>query len=479
MSNRQVLELSEKNVPKGWVLTKIQDAFGAKTDIVAGPFGSSLKATEYVNEGIPLIRLQNVERCRFINKNIRYITVNKAEQLKSHSFSKNDIVVTKLGDPLGKACIVPEYLEYGIVVADVIRMRTCDKLILKKFLMYLINSDSVIKQFMVQTKGTTRPRVNLTKFRQFVIPLAPRQEQERIVSKIESIFAKIDKTETLLKAIHARNKQLRQVVLKRAFEGKLVPQDPSDEPASVLLKRISPNVKPVDDLKSESNLPRGWIIIKINEISVINPRKPETGLIDDGFKVSFIPMKCVGELTGKVDLSTTRAYAEVKKNYTYFINDDIIFAKITPCMENGKVAIMRGLKNGIGFGSTEFHVIRLKDTLNRKFYFRYLMQDGFRDSAQSNMKGTAGQLRVPADYLKNALVPIPPINEQKRIVSKIESIFARIDAIDEHITKLLSMLAMLRKSVLKHAFEGRLVPQDPNDEPAYKLLEQVRGARHA
>ena len=224
---------------------------------------------------------------------------------------------------------------------------------------------------------------------------------------------------------------------------------------------------------TESNLPKGWIKLKLNEISVINPRKPEVGLIDDGLKVSFIPMKCVGELTGKVDLSTTRAYAEVKKNYTYFINNDIIFAKITPCMENGKVAIVRELKNGIGFGSTEFHVIRLKDTLNQKFYFYYLMQDDFRDGAQNNMKGTAGQLRVPADYLKNALVPMPPINEQKRIVTKIESIFAKIDKAETLLKDVHARNKQLRQVVLKRAFEGKLVPQDPNDEPVPSLSKRI------
>ncbi len=239
--------------------------------------------------------------------------------------------------------------------------------------------------------------------------------------------------------------------------------------------------KSVDLEPNSSDLPRGWIIRRLSEVAKINPRKPKGKGIDNNLKVSFIPMRCVEEITGNIDLSITRRYDEVGKGYTYFKNGDIIFAKITPCMENGKIAITYGLKNGIGFGSTEFHVIRLNgDYIVQKFYFHYLMQDSFRHMAQKNMKGTAGQQRVPLDYLENALVLLPPLSEQKRIVAKIESIFTQIDASQQKLEKLSlqvksvhESLDMLKSSILKQAFEGKLVPQDPNDEPAGIFLEVI------
>ena len=190
---------TELELPQGWVLGRISDVvLNPKNDIVDGPFGSNLKSTEYVDQGIPIIRLQNVSRYQFINKNIRYVTKEKAEQLKRHSFLKNDIVMTKLGIPVGKACLVPEFLESGIIVADILRMRVAEKFISKQFILYLINSNFIIKQFAYNTKGTTRPRVNLTKFRNFLIPIPPLNEQKRIVDKIEELFSKIDSTKQSL-----------------------------------------------------------------------------------------------------------------------------------------------------------------------------------------------------------------------------------------------------------------------------------------
>ena len=226
-------------------------------------------------------------------------------------------------------------------------------------------------------------------------------------------------------------------------------------------------------------VPHGWETVTLSQISTINPKLEKH--LDPKLEVSFIPMKCVEKLSGKFDLTNHKRFEAVKNKFTYFEDQDIIFAKITPCMQNGKIAIMNGLKNGIGYGSTEFHVIRLLDSrFLRKFYFYYLLQETFRKDMVSKMKGTAGQLRVSTNVLSNVMVPFPPFAEQKRIVAKIESIFSRIDAAREKLDLLASRvgstsgsLDTLRDSVLKQAFEGRLVPQDPGDESAQILLERI------
>ena len=148
---------------------------------------------------------------------------------------------------------------------------------------------------------------------------------------------------------------------------------------------------------------------------VINPRAGRTGY-PEGMVVSFVPMAAVDERLGAITVREERPFAEVSKGFTSFEEGDVLFAKITPCMENGKVALARNLTNGIGRGSTEFHVLRPKDLVLGEYIYHFVRQARFREEAKRNFTGTAGQQRVPKSFMKNALVPVPPLNEQRRIV---------------------------------------------------------------
>ena len=228
--------------------------------------------------------------------------------------------------------------------------------------------------------------------------------------------------------------------------------------------------------------PSKWLYADLKTIAKINPKFDRTKYSDE-LGVSFIPMKRVSELTGDVDLSETRKFGKVKKGYTPFQDGDIIFAKITPCMENGKVAILSRLSNGIGFGSTEFHVLRLLKFMPRKYLFYYLIQEDFRKNAKRNMTGSVGQKRVPTDYLKQIEIPFPPLPEQNRIAAKIEELFTKLDAGVEALKQAQAQLKRYSQSVLKAAVEGRLTAewreqrsvQVSKDElePAEKLLERI------
>jgi len=144
-------------LPPTWALVRLEQLVeNPGSDIVDGPFGSNLKASEYIEDGVPIIRLQNVSSGEFIEKNIRYISQEKAESLHRHSYVPGDLVITKLGSPLGEACIVPAYFPAGIIVADIVRARL-HVLVEKCALMYALNSETVQQQFKALTKGTTRP----------------------------------------------------------------------------------------------------------------------------------------------------------------------------------------------------------------------------------------------------------------------------------------------------------------------------------
>ena len=161
---------------------------------------------------------------------------------------------------------------------------------------------------------------------------------------------------------------------------------------------------------------------KLGEVCLINPK---SCTLRDDTEVSFIPMTKVGE-HGEFDASEIKNYSEVKKGFTNFQNGDILFAKITPCMENGKGAIAHNMKNGIGFGSTEFHVLRPDtDKITSEWLYYLTTWKAFRKEAERNMTGSAGQKRVPKTFLENYVVNLPDIDTQKsenKILRKLDDL---------------------------------------------------------
>ncbi len=227
-----------------------------------------------------------------------------------------------------------------------------------------------------------------------------------------------------------------------------------------------------------ATLPPNWSLVKLGDVCDINP-KPQASKFDDELTVSFLPMKAVEELSGRIDLSDERKFNKVKKRYTFFGEGDVIFAKITPCMENGKIAITTNLKNGIGFGSTEFHVLRPKNNLLNEYLFHFLTQHYFRKLAQRNMTGTAGQLRVPKKFIEESQIPLPPLPEQKKIVEKIEELFSGLDSGIAELKKVKEQIKVYRQSVLAAAFGGKLTQPDTGSERLNGIQEVSKAAEPA
>nr|WP_245204236.1 restriction endonuclease subunit S [Ammoniphilus resinae] len=164
-------------------------------------------------------------------------------------------------------------------------------------------------------------------------------------------------------------------------------------------------------------------MVRLGDVCTINPPKKLTqDLYMELNEVSFIPMSDVTE-DGRINTSNKRNYSDVSNGFSYFIEDDVLFAKITPCMENGKGTIARGLINGLGVGSTEFHVLRPnKNLVTSDWVYRFLSYSGFRKIAERNMTGSAGQKRVPKAFLESTLVPLPPLETQKQITRTLDTV---------------------------------------------------------
>ena len=172
-----------------------------KDAVVSGPFGSNLKVSDYKTEGIPILRLQNIGKGYFIDKSIKYINEEKAEELKYHSFIAGDITLAKLGIPIGKTCIIPSHFKSGIITADVVRIRPDLNLVNYKFLEYFLNTNLSVTQLTGNISGATRPRVNLSDVRNIKLNLPPLKDEQTIVQKLDALSAKT-KTGSHLPAAH-------------------------------------------------------------------------------------------------------------------------------------------------------------------------------------------------------------------------------------------------------------------------------------
>lgn len=202
-------------------------------------------------------------------------------------------------------------------------------------------------------------------------------------------------------------------------------------------------------------LPAGWEKAELSEICLVNPTIDKSAIADD-LAVSFVPMPAVEAENGAVDVSATRKFGDVKKGYTPFREGDVLFAKITPCMENGKMAVVPALHNGLGFGSTEFHVLRAHLGISPQFVYHFVSSRSFRHVAEHNMSGAVGQRRVTTPYLSACTIPVPPTAEQHRIVAKIEELFSELDQGVASLKTAREQLKVYRQSLLKNAFEGKL-----------------------
>lgn len=226
-----------------------------------------------------------------------------------------------------------------------------------------------------------------------------------------------------------------------------------------------------------SELPTGWVEATLDELCEFNPKHdPET---NRALEVNFVPMPAVDDETGTiVDKSNMRPLSEVWKGYTHFSDRDVIFAKITPCMENGKIAVARDLANGMACGSTEFHVLRSKGAAEPDFLWRFLRRKSYRQIAERSMTGAVGQRRVPRQFLEATVLPLPPLAEQKRIVAKLDALNAKSARARTELTRIETLVSRYKQAVLSRAFSGELTREWRGDDnwPLPVRLGDVAGS---
>ena len=231
-----------------------------------------------------------------------------------------------------------------------------------------------------------------------------------------------------------------------------------------------------EDLNSD-DFPKEWTVVTILDVCEVNPPKPSKDFLPADAPVTFVPMPAVDADMGAITNPQIKPYLEVRNGFTSFRNGDVIMAKITPCMENGKAALVHGMKNGIGFGSTEFHVMRSRGKILPEYLYYYIRQETFRNKAESHFTGSVGQKRVPADFIKQSDIPLPPLDEQKRIVARVEALLTNVNAARYNLSRVPLIMKKFRQAVLAAACSGRLSEGwrngNSSTETSDQLIEQV------
>lgn len=323
--------------------------------------------------------------------------------------------------------------------------------------------------------------------------------------------------------------RLRRFVLDLAVRGKLVAQDPADEPASELLSRIADEkvrileetgirkprrVPDLDPADISFTIPRNWVWSQISELGFVSPRNEAA----DEAEASFVPMPMIYAEYGVPNDHEPRTWGEIKKGYTHFAEGDVGLAKITPCFENGKSTVFRGLTGGFGSGTTELHILR-PVLVDPDYVVLFLKSPHFIETGIPRMTGTAGQKRVPSEYFTSSPFPLPPLAEQHRIVAKVDELMALCDRLGEvrnsreetrdklTVASLASLTApdttaedfpaharfaldalpalttrpdqikTLRRTILNLAVRGKLVEQDPSDGTSSSLVDEIVATR--
>ncbi len=427
-------------IPNSWVIHKL----GEVCDVITGNTPSKSDASNFGNE-IPFIKPPNLQH-NLVGKTEEMLSTKGGN--KSRLVPQNSVLVTCIGN-LGRTGLTRQLSAFNQQINAIIE----NEALLGKFIFYQAQSPSFKLQLESLSAATTVAIVNKGKFETIKISIPPLAEQHRIVEKIEELFSELDKGIETLKTAQQQLKVHRQAVLKYAFEGKLT----------------NPNVE-------EGELPEGWIIeisskiLDVRDGTHDTPKYVETGV---PLVTSKNLKKGLIDLT-KVSYISLEDHFEISKRSAVEFGD-VLFAMI------GTIGNPVVVKGDVQFSIKNVGLFKKNPTVILPEYLcHYLSSKVFEKQLEDRqlLKGTT-QKFIPLGHLRQLLIPIPPIETQHKVLEELESRLSLCDKIDESIDQGLQQAEVLRQSILKKAFEGKLVPQDQNDEPASVLLERIKAERAA
>lgn len=495
-----------KSLPAGWVKAKIGDVVSRDGIFVDGDWVESEDQDPTGN--VRLIQLADVGDGVYRNRSSRFLTENKAYELRCTFLKVGDVLIARMPDPLGRACIFPGDPKKSVTAVDVCIVRTGANGANHRWLMWAINSLHFRTQVAALQSGSTRKRISRSNLATIEMPIPPFAEQRRIVAEIEKQFTRLDAGVAALERAQANLKRYRASVLKAACEGRLVPTEAElaraesrdYEPADHLLARIlkkrrakwetdqlakmqAQGKAPKDDKWKEKyqepagpdttdlpELPEGWVWCSLGQVFEVDVGATPTRAKKEYWDGS-IPWVSSGEVAFCRIRKTRETITELGlANSSTEIHPPgtVLIGMIGEGKTRGQVAIL----DIPACNNQNSAAIRVSEAgLPPEYVYRYLggQYERNRQLGSGNNQPALNKSRV-----QEILFPLAPLAEQHRIVAEVERRLSVVDELEAVITTNLKRAERLRQSILKRAFEGELVPQDPNDEPASALLERIR-----
>jgi type I restriction enzyme S subunit len=404
---------------KSWEKKKLGDLSKKKDAVVSGPFGSNLKVSDYKSEGIPILRLQNIGKGFFIDKDIKFVNEAKAEELKYHSFLSGDIALAKLGIPIGKTCIIPKHFKSGIITADIVRIRPDKNVVDYNFLEYFLNTDLSVNQLTGNISGATRPRVNLSDVRDIEIPLPPLPEQQRIVAILDEAFAAIAKAKTNAEQNLKNAKELFESYLQGVFENK------GEDWEEKTLKEVC---------------------AKITDGTHQTPKYFDEGII-------FLSSRNV--TSGKIDWENIKyidekQHLEMHKRVAPRVGD-ILLAK------NGTTGVAAMVDRDLLFDIyVSLAHIRVLDEITPDFMLYFINSPIAKKQFNKRLKGS-GVPNLHLEEIREVEISFPKSKkEQNKLVEKLNNFSTETKKLEAIYNQKINDLEELKKSVLQKAFSGEL-----------------------
>ena len=413
-------------IPDGWCWTTIEDVCSKIGS------GSTPKGSNYSKEGIPFFRSQNVQNDGIVLSDIKYISDEVHQSMIGTEVVANDLLLNITGGSLGRCAVVPRDFDIGNVSQHVCILRTV--LVKPEYLHCFILSSFFSKSMKITGSGREGlPKYNLEKM---LLPLPPIQEQERIIIEAKRLQNNIDKIDTCNGNLVELIPQTKSKVLDLAIHGKLVPQDPTDEPASELLKRINPKAEITCDNGHYQKLPEGWCSTSISEMC-----ENINGLWK-GKKEPFVKVGVIRNANFtkdfKLDYSKIE-YIDVEERAfkkRHLLNGDLIVEKSGGSDNNpvGRAILYEG-KDAIFSFSNFTMVLRIhyKDVLSYKYLYYYIMSKYQKGEMRLMQTQTTGLHNLILDKYLDIPLCLPPYQEQQRIINKIEETFGILDLIMENL----------------------------------------------